>query len=867
MAETKKKKPTTTKKSTTAKKTGTKTSASSKNVRASNIKRKKRYTKEQLELRTQRFSIILFAVAILTSAIIFIKGESVWLSLHNFMLGLFGACAIAVPVLFFYIAVVTAMKKLGGKLAPKVWLVVFTVLLISTSIYTFRFHLLPTNVTYFEMLHDLYLRGVDRESLGLISGVLGYPLTSLLGKIGSRIFVLLILFVSVMFLTGTTLPVLFVTVKKPVVKVAENIEQTIEERKAIKQDLLSSDIDIPLANTRKNNDAPLPVAEAFKLPETDNSSKLNRLYKAHEDLTGQRHEYEEIPVYNERVSAPSNMTIEDLEKKMGIEEPKPVRKRKTETIEPVSVEEVSAEIEENKEENIPDYIFPPTSLLEYTRNLDAKVDEAETQNTAKNLVETLKSFGVSTTVIGVSKGPTVTRYELTPAVGVKISRITNLVDDLALNLAASAIRIEAPIPGKAAVGIEIANKTKMMVRMREMVESSAFINAKSNLTVVLGRDIAGQFVFADLAKMPHLLIAGTTGSGKSVLVNSFILSVLYKAKPTDVKMIMIDPKMVELPIYNGIPHLLIPVVTDPKKAAGTLNWAVGEMTKRYNIFAETGVRDIEGYNKLIESGSLTDLEGNVREKMSQILIVIDELADLMMVAGKDVESSICRLAQLARAAGIHLVVATQRPSVDVITGLIKANIPSRIALTVASATDSRTILESGGAEKLLGYGDMLFAPVGSNENAKRVQGCYISDEERESIINFVKQSSVENVYDEKIAKEIENAALLADSGKSGKSGAPSDEGGGLSDNDPILEEAIELAVDSGQISTSALQRRFRLGYARAGRVVDTMEQMGIVGPSEGSKPRKVLITKAQWLERNMLKSDNQGEYTDENFEG
>ena len=866
MAETKKKKSTTTsKKSNTAKKTAAKTSASSKNVRASSVKRKKRYTKEQLEIRTQRFSIILFAVAILTFAIIFIKGESVWLALHNFMLGLFGACAISVPVLFFYIAVVTAMNKLGGKLAPKVWLVIFTVLLISTSIYTFRFHLLPTNVTYFEMLHDLYLRGTQRESLGLISGVLGYPLASLLGKIGSRIFVILLLFVCVMFLTGTTLPVLFVTVKKPVVKVAENIEQTIEERKAIKQDLLSSDIDIPLTDTKKNTDAPLPVAEAFKLPETDNSSKLNRLYKAHEDLTGQHHSYAESPVYNE--SAPSNLTIEDLEKKLGAETPKPVRKKKTETIEPVSVEEVSAEIEENQEEQLPEYIFPPTSLLEYTRNLDAKLDEAETRNTAQNLVDTLKSFGVSTSVIGVSKGPTVTRYELSPAVGVKISRITNLVDDLALNLAASAIRIEAPIPGKAAVGIEIANKTKLMVRMREMVESSTFINAKSNLTVVLGRDIAGQFVFADLAKMPHLLIAGATGSGKSVLVNSFILSVLYKAKPSDVKMIMIDPKMVELPIYNGIPHLLIPVVTDPKKAAGTLNWAVGEMTKRYNIFAETGVRDIEGYNKLIETGSLTDLEGNVREKMSQILIVIDELADLMMVAGKDVESSICRLAQLARAAGIHLVVATQRPSVDVITGLIKANIPSRIALTVASATDSRTILESGGAEKLLGYGDMLFAPVGSNENAKRVQGCYISDEERESIINFVKQSSAENVYDEKIAKEIENAALLADSGKNSKGGASSEDGGGLSDSDPILEEAIELAVDSGQISTSALQRRFRLGYARAGRVVDTMEQMGIVGPSEGSKPRKVLITKAQWLERNMLKSDNQGEYTDESFEG
>ena len=464
------------------------------------------------------------------------------------------------------------------------------------------------------------------------------------------------------------------------------------------------------------------------------------------------------------------------------------------------------------------------------------------------LVETLKSFGVQTKILDICRGPAVTRYELQPAAGVKISKITNLADDLAMNLAATGVRIEAPIPGKAAVGIEVPNKTKSIVRMRELVESNSFMTSKGKLTIALGRDIAGQVTVADLSKMPHVLIAGTTGSGKSVCINSLIVSLLYKSGPEDVRFLMIDPKVVELGIYNGIPHLLVPVVTDPRKAAGALNWAVTEMLKRYKIFAENNVRDLKGYNSLAEANGYQDENGQPMHKMPQIVIIIDELSDLMMAAPNEVEDAICRLAQMARAAGMHLVVATQRPSVDVVTGLIKANIPSRIAFAVSSAIDSRTILDAGGAEKLLGQGDMLFSPIGA-QKPLRIQGCYVSDGEIESIVDFVKNSKAV-VYDETVAREIERSAV-----EGAKAGG--DDGDDREDNgDPMMNEAIKCVVEAGQASTSLLQRRLRLGYARAGRLIDEMEQRGIVGPHEGSKPRQVLITYAQWLEMNMQKSDD-----------
>ncbi|WP_242969359.1 DNA translocase FtsK [Anaeromassilibacillus sp. An200] len=477
----------------------------------------------------------------------------------------------------------------------------------------------------------------------------------------------------------------------------------------------------------------------------------------------------------------------------------------------------------------------PTSLLEYSPEPDMDSVEEELNANGEKLIETLQSFGVRATMLEACRGPAVTRYELQPAAGVKISKITNLSDDIALNLAATGVRIEAPIPGKAAVGIEVPNRKVSTVRMRELIESSAFRRAESPLTTVLGRDIAGELVMADLAQMPHLLIAGSTGSGKSVCINSLIVSLLYKSTPQEVRFLMIDPKVVELGIYNGIPHLIVPVVTDPRKAAGALGWAVTEMLRRYQQFAANNVRDLNSYNRLAQERNYIDEQGMRMEHMPQIVIIIDELADLMMAAPNEVEDSICRLAQMARAAGMHLVIATQRPSVDVITGIIKANIPSRIAFAVSSQVDSRTILDMGGAEKLLGRGDMLFSPIGNNKPT-RVQGCFIDDREIEAVVEFIRQAASAE-YDEGVMEEIERGGTQE---QSSENDTP--------DGDPMIPEAVRCVVEAGQASTSLLQRRLRLGYARAGRLVDEMEQMGVVGPHEGSKPRQVLITWQQYLE-------------------
>lgn len=489
------------------------------------------------------------------------------------------------------------------------------------------------------------------------------------------------------------------------------------------------------------------------------------------------------------------------------------------------------------------YTLPPMSLLNpIEKKLTQSDIQSEIDKNSQTLVETLKSFGVQTKIVGVSRGPSVTRYELQPAPGVKISKITNLVDDIALNLASAGVRIEAPIPNKAAVGIEVPNKQKETVFFRELVDTPDFKKSfDKKLETVLGKNISGETVTCNVAKMPHLLIAGTTGSGKSVCVNSIIMSILMKSTPEEVRLIMIDPKKVEFMMYNGIPHLLIPVVTDPKKAAGALAWAVNEMLNRYKMFSENNVRDFGGFNELA-----ADPDSGLK-KMSHVVIFIDELADLMMASPKDVEDSIVRLAQMARAAGMHLVIATQRPTVNVVTGLIKANIPSRIALMVASQMDSRVILDGGGAEKLLGNGDMLYMPVGMPKPV-RVQGCYVSDKEVERTVEFIKQTfSAE--YDESIIEEIERQTEMVSSGE--KAAQNASDSGELEAEDEKLEEAIEYVVEAGQASTSALQRRFKLGYGRAARLIDIMEQMGVVGPFEGSKPRQVLMTKQEWYERKL----------------
>ena len=522
---------------------------------------------------------------------------------------------------------------------------------------------------------------------------------------------------------------------------------------------------------------------------------------------------------------------------------------------------------DNSQKEEKKYQFPPIQLLKPKLNSDDSDAMEEMQNNAKKLIDTLTSFGVKASIVNICRGPSVTRYELQPAPGVKISKITNLSDDIALSLAANGVRIEAPIPGKAAVGIEVPNKVVSMVTMRELIDSDKFRNSKSKLTTVLGRDISGEIVVTDLAKMPHLLIAGTTGSGKSVCVNSILMSILYKATPDEVKLLLIDPKMVEFSKYKGIPHLLIPVVSDAKKAAGALAWAVNEMLQRYKIFSEYDCKDIDSYNSLIEKNinymeknpPVVNEEGEevqpvlevnglpvAKEKMSRVVIAIDELADLMMAAPSEVEDSICRLAQMARAAGMHLILATQRPTVNVITGLIKANVPSRISLKVSSNTDSRTILDTGGGEKLIGRGDMLFSPVGAPKPI-RVQGCYASDEEIEGVTHYIKKAYSAQ-YNSEIEEKIKRIAAeeIAQGKKSGDSDSSSDEG---LDIDSKMEEAIKCVIEAGQASTSLLQRRLKVGYARAGRMIDDMEQMGVVGPHQGSKPRDVLMTYNEWLER------------------
>jgi S-DNA-T family DNA segregation ATPase FtsK/SpoIIIE len=506
-------------------------------------------------------------------------------------------------------------------------------------------------------------------------------------------------------------------------------------------------------------------------------------------------------------------------------------------IKEVVSKEIDATISEDKEiEEIKEYIFPSIDLLNSngTTKLNSE-DKKELIDSASKLEEILGSFGVDAKVVQVTKGPSVTRYELQPSPGVKVSKIVNLADDIALGLASSGVRIEAPIPGKAAVGIEVPNKKQTAVFLREVLDSNEFLNSTNKLAFALGKDIAGACVVGDLSKMPHTLIAGATGSGKSVCINTLIISILYKYSPDDVKMLMIDPKVVELNVYNGIPHLLIPVVTDPKKAAAALNWAVNEMTKRYNLFAETGVRNLDSYNALVDKGIID-------KKLPYIVIIVDELADLMMVCPNDVEDYIGRLAQMARAAGMHLVIATQRPSVDVITGVIKANIPSRISFSVSSQVDSRTILDCAGAEKLLGKGDMLYSPVGENKPL-RVQGCFISEEEVENVVNFVKNDDKEIVYEESIIEHINSET----DDKYIEEGEELDE---------LLSEAVNLVVDFEQASISFIQRRLRVGFNRASRIMDQLEERGIISPKDGSRPRQVLVTKDQLVDVSQKDNEN-----------
>ena len=519
------------------------------------------------------------------------------------------------------------------------------------------------------------------------------------------------------------------------------------------------------------------------------------------------------------------------------EEPyEPVResKKKSGAMAAAEMERVAAAVAADEAKPKKAYHFPPMNLLKRGNKTSGESD-AHLRETAMKLQQILQNFGVSVTVTNVSCGPAVTRYELQPEMGVKVSKIVGLTDDIKLNLAAADIRIEAPIPGKAAVGIEVPNKENSAVMLRDLLETAEFKNSQSKISFAAGKDIAGKVVVADIAKMPHLLIAGATGSGKSVCINTLIMSILYKASPEEVKLIMIDPKVVELSVYNGIPHLMIPVVTDPKKAAGALNWAVAEMMRRYQAFAEQNVRDMKGYNE--KAASSPAIDGEELKMMPQIVIIVDELADLMMVAPGDVEEAICRLAQLARAAGIHLVVATQRPSVNVITGLIKANMPSRIAFSVSSGVDSRTIIDMNGAEKLLGKGDMLFYPSGYQKPA-RVQGAFVTDKEVQSVVEYLKNHNGDADYDNEIVQHVNTSEIGTGQGL----GAGSEE----NERDMYFTEAGRLIIDKDKASIGMLQRTFKIGFNRAARIMDQLCEAGVVGGEEGTKPRKVLMSKEEF---------------------
>lgn len=794
--------------------------------------------------RRQMSAIILFVLGVLLLCIELIPGVGIWQWSKEFLFGIMGFVAFILPVALIYIAVMATMDKPIGAISHKVYETAALAVLICGLAE------ICTNTPFdgeglIEVIKILYINGKTFASGGVFSVIIGRPLLLACGKIGAIIIIALLLFTFAMLLTGSTLIGFFKGIAKPVKKVSETYNQIRENTQELKENSQKFDIDVDLGPEPPMPEHPVsspkPTLEELLEMEKKESEEMSR--KKLNQKSAQKvieaaqavntdvpiAPIEEKPVYSEKAPV------------VKAEETPPEEKSNVENVDESGIlidKDGQAKLYTDENNVLSRYVFPPISLLKAAVNRNNVDVSEDLKNSGDLLVNTLKSFGVSTKIINISRGPSVTRYELQPAAGVKISKITGLADDIALNLAAAGVRIEAPIPNKPAVGIEIPNKTIDTVTMREIIESDAFDSAKSKLSIALGKDIAGNCVIADVGKMPHMLIAGATGSGKSVCINSIIVSLLYKSSPSEVRFLMVDPKVVELGVYNGIPHLLVPVVTDPRKAAGALAWAVTEMLNRYKLFAENNVRDISSYNVLAQSNDEIS-------PMPQIVIIIDELADLMMAAPNEVEDSICRLAQMARAAGMHLIIATQRPSVDVITGIIKANIPSRIAFAVSSQVDSRTIIDGAGAEKLLGRGDMLFYPV-ELPKPLRVQGCYVSDKEIENVVNFIKNKESAE-YDNKIIEEIEKQAVAE------KNSGGSDSGSSESDGDELLPDAIECIMEAGQASTSYLQRKLKVGYARAARLIDEMEEKGIIGSFEGSKPRPVLISRQQWIEMKMQK--------------
>lgn len=828
-------------------------------------------------------AIILLALAVLSFCLLFIKGNFVWSFISNSIYGIFGGSAVLISVSLLYIAIMTAKEKEVHRLKAKVGFCALTVFLVCTLWYIFSGY---QKGNYFVELGHEFMAGFNGDSFvsrggGLFGALLGYPMSYGLGNTISVILLVLLILVLLLIITGVSLLDIAKAARKPMEKAMHQAEIRKQERieKEKQRELEKPDEEESLVPTY-NGPIDIPLDGPIRKKKKDNSSNENKNNNEDISLAKQRDETDNlidiIKKANQQIEDDNPSTLDVIkenvrkEKTQALKDAAKLANRADEIID--ETEALNKEIKEYDTGTHSDYQFPPVQLLNLAHNTNSANINNELQEKAEKLVSTLDSFGVKVTITNICRGPSVTRYEIQPAPGVKISKITNLADDIALNLAANGVRIEAPIPGKAAVGIEVPNKVVSMVSMRELIDSEEFRNAKSKLTCVLGRDISGEIVTTDLAAMPHLLIAGTTGSGKSVCVNSLLMSILYRATPDEVKFLLIDPKMVEFSKYKGIPHLLIPVVFDSKKAAASLNWAVSEMDQRYNLFSEYDCKDINSYNELIESNLKYISEQDVpegeepdvlevnglpvrKEKMFRCVIAIDELADLMMTAPSEVEESICRLAQKARAAGMHLVIATQRPSVNVITGVIKANIPSRISLKVSSNIDSRTILDFGGAEKLIGKGDMLYSPVGAPKPI-RVQGCFASDKEIEGVTRYIKNHH-RSQYNEEVEARIKKITV------DGMDADNKDSNGDL-DLDEKIEEAIKIVIDAGQASTSLVQRRLKVGYARAGRMIDEMESLGIVGPHQGSKPREVLMTYQDWLERkNNLGKESEEETSQE----
>ena len=773
--------------------------------------------------------VALIVISILLGVLIYAKSGVIGVKLNEILGGMMGIIKYVLPIGIFAMAIKMAINDdeyLSSKLAQcAILLISFAVLM---CVYQVNVGNLTIDKSLSEVVKDSYALGTQEKGGGALGAILAVPLVKLLGPIGAIILCVGIVIILAVFVFGINASEI---INNFIEKSQENREERLEQRQKNREEQLKMKQEMLEEKRRAKEQA---RQEALADNSVGEQIKINfggRLID--EENTGRKkynHDNDDLTPLTKETKKQKMQEIKENNQPDVIENnlfKQEEQKKEDKTKEVLQLEHAMVVEDEN-------YEYPPIELLGKPAKKALKGGAKALTDTATKLQKTLYSFGVSAKVENVSVGPAITRYELKPAEGVRVSKIANLADDIALNLAAETIRIEAPIPGKQAVGIEVPNKEKEAVHLREVLESEEFQNNKSKLTVALGKDVAGNIQLADIAKMPHVLIAGSTGSGKSVCINTIISSIIYNAKPSEVKLVMVDPKVVELSVYNGIPHLLIPVVTDPKKAAGALAWAVQEMDDRYNKFAQKGVRDLKGYNKAIEK---EEGEG----KLPQIAIIVDELADLMMVAAKDVEEAICRLAQKARAAGMHLVIATQRPSVDVITGLIKANIPSRIAFAVSSQVDSRTILDSVGAEKLLGKGDMLFFPSGAPKPL-RVQGAFVSDEEVEKIVDFVKQNGTAT-YSEDILESIEK------NNKTDKEIAQ--EADEDDETDPFLMDAIETVVETGQASTSFIQRRFKVGYARAGRIIDQMEERGIISGYQGSKPREVLMSKERLEELKM----------------